>query len=131
MVFKTKVTLLRSDSGGLHKTIAKARHHAKELVPFIRILSSAIHAQAWQEWKQGDARHVLVASDGRQFKLRPLHHGGYVGVELVRMHNSRSSWTRPAVIMQARNTDQCIVMAQLLGILVLPETKNSPSITNE
>lgn len=123
----TQVYLIKADSAGLKGTIAQARHHAQELLPFITALRPVITELGFESWLQGVRVHQLNTVDGRSFTLRGYGYGdSYVGIKLF----ARVSRSQEFALLEIDHISKIGVLIDMLKELAVPhcaEWCNSPS----
>lgn len=80
----TQISLMRKDGQGIKGSIRNARHHAKPILPFIRILIPEVQKLGFQQWRQGHNIHEFFHVKDRKLTLRPfVRDGVYVGIRLA------------------------------------------------
>ena len=66
----TKISLIRSDSGGVEGTFRNARHHARALLRLLDYVVPKAETMGFAGWVQGNNVHLLVTRDGRRLVIR-------------------------------------------------------------
>ena len=80
----TQISLMRKDGQGIKGSIRNARHHAKPILPYIRILLPEVQKLGFDYWKQGHNIHEFYQTTDRKLTLRPyMREGVYVGIRLA------------------------------------------------
>jgi hypothetical protein len=107
----------RSNAGApVTSTVARARHHAKKILAFAKVLGEVVPLQDWKHDHYTETTHVLESHDGRFYKLHGLKEpgAGYVAVILRESSHLREDGK---VIHSARTIEQALEMALHMGRL--------------
>jgi hypothetical protein len=80
---ETRIRLLRKNGRGLEGTYENIRHHARPMKAYVDILAPVIPTLGFKDWAQGHNVHTFVTDDGREYTLRPIYQGKYIGIEFA------------------------------------------------
>lgn len=120
----TEKFLIRKTSRGLKGTMENVEHHAILVRPHVKFLSAVVEQIPFKEWRQGHNVHMLVTTDGRAYKLRPIYsyvkNKGrvYIGIALFKLHGLAKL---EVPIAQLIDMEDCFDFANLLKLLAKPQ----------
>ena len=116
-----RIVPIRKGSRGIEGTYANAEHHARDVLPLIRILHTAVvnygTLRMIEIWEQGHNVHIITRDDGLRLYFRPhrrKHVDGVSGIE-VGIKHSRSVEI-PLVIIEI--AEQAYAFAAFLGSML-------------
>lgn len=123
---KTIVYPVRSDSMGTVGMLARCRHHARALVPLIRILLKGgkfikgVDQLGFASRGEGETVQHLNTVDGRVYSMRGFGTGKeYTGIRLFARIPSNGR-NNEIPLCEATTPEETEQMLQLLGILAKP-----------
>lgn len=113
----TVIKMIRKGGKGLKGTIANAKCHAQDILPFIYGMKDEVAKLGFAEWRQGNNVHEFRTHDDRRFTLRPFLVGThYTGVRLSLRH-SRSSETP---LIDIESSADAPALLETMRLLALP-----------
>lgn len=126
---KTVIRPIRKGSKGLTGTIARSRHHAKMMLPFIEAMRGAVKHLGFAEWLEGETVHELRTTDDRRYTLRgvQLPGGGYIAIRLA----VRLSRSQEIPLLTVQTVDQVPNLLTVLRMLATPLATGEAFVEDE